>query len=127
MGDTLWMVAGTATGLLGIALVVAAAFAGAGARKEALAVYKRLLLEKSLRELLPTTRSAWELAAHWADRLSAMEDARAADLLKRAADASRRKADRMEAVRRVLAELGPPPASTPPASSGNPAIPSRSR
>lgn len=86
-----------------------ALLAGEAARRESLRVFRRLLLERSLRDILPTTRPAWESAARYADSLSRLGAAHAADLLRRAADASRRRADRMEAVKLILDEIQPRP------------------
>lgn len=108
--ETAWSLSCAAFGA-GLAIFLSATvLAGEAARREALQVYRRLLFEKSLRDLLPTTRPAWEAAARYAGQLTEMDESRAADLLRRAADASRRKADRLEAVRRALAELDRPPA-----------------
>lgn len=103
--ETAWTIACASLGA-GLALFLAASvLAGEAARRDALQIYRRLLFEKSLRDLLPTTRPAWETAARYAGQLSDMDELRAAELLRRAADASRRKADRLEAVRRALSEL----------------------
>ncbi|KAF0242802.1 MAG: hypothetical protein FD180_3741 [Planctomycetota bacterium] len=108
--DLAWTIACASLGALLALFLAASVLAGEAARREALQVYRRLLFEKSLRDLLPTTRPAWETAARYAGQLSDMEEYRAAELLRRAADASRRKADRLEAVRRALAELDRVPA-----------------
>ncbi|MCE9584276.1 MAG: hypothetical protein K8T20_17455 [Planctomycetes bacterium] len=106
--DTAWTVLCASLGA-GLALFLAATvLAGEAARREAFVIYRRLLFEKSLRDILPTTRPAWEAAARYAEQLCGMEETRAADLLRRAADASRRKADRLDAVRKALAELDRP-------------------
>lgn len=108
--DAAWTAACAALGALLALFLSATVLAGEVSRREALKIYRRLLIEKSLRDLLPTTRPAWEAASRYAGQLGEMDEARAADLLRRAADASRRKADRLEAVRRALAELDAPAA-----------------
>jgi len=92
-------------------MYVAALLAGEATRREGMRLYKRLLVEQTFRDLLPTTRPAWEAAARYAEMLTAMDEAQAAEILRRAADASRRRADRMEAVRRVMAEAERPAAA----------------
>lgn len=89
-------------------LYIAALLTSEAARRDAFRLYKRLVFEKTFRDLLPTTRPAWESAALYAETLATMDERRAADLLRRAADASRRRADRMEAVRKVMAEIEKP-------------------
>ena len=110
MSSVVWtMGCATAAAVLGL-LFVLALLAGEAARREAFLLYKRLVFEKTLRENLPTTRPAWDAAARWAETLSKIDEGRAADLIRRATDASRRKADRLDAVARVMAELTRPPA-----------------
>jgi hypothetical protein len=108
--ETVWTIACASFGAVLAIFLAMSVLAGEASRREALQIYRRLLFEKSLRDLLPTTRPAWETAARYAGQLCDMEESRAADLLKRAADASRRKADRLEAVRRALADLDRLPA-----------------
>ena len=108
--ETVWTVACASFGAVLALTLAASVLAGEASRRDALQIYRRLLFEKSLRDLLPTTRPAWETAARYAGQLCDMDEARAADLLRRAADASRRKADRLEAVRRALSELDKAPA-----------------
>jgi hypothetical protein len=110
MDTPAWTIAcAAAAAALGL-LYTLTLLAGEASRRDSLRIFRRLLLEKSLRDILPTTRLGWEAAARWADALSRMDAARAADLLRIAADASRRRADRLEAVRKVLDEIERRPA-----------------
>lgn len=115
MTPVAWTLACSTVAALLATLYVAVLLAGEAARREAFLLFKRLLFEKTFREILPTTRPAWEAAARYAEILSGLDEDRAADLIRRAADASRRKADRMDAVRRVMMELEKPPPAPPPA------------